>query len=80
MTRQILVDEEIVGDLARVAIDNGWAECIHAESVDQDGDGLDDLTVAQLKVKAAETKVDLGDASKKADIIAVLRAVQTAAE
>lgn len=33
---------------------------------------LDKLTVDQLKALAAERKIDLGDASKKADIIAAI--------
>lgn len=33
---------------------------------------LDAMTVSQLKELAAERKVDLGDATKKADIIAAL--------
>lgn len=42
---------------------------------------LADLTVAQLKAIAVERGVDLGDASKKADIVAALElAAEAAAE
>lgn len=45
-----------------------------------EGDGAADLavmTVAQLRDLAAERNVDLGDVTKKADIIAAIEAAQT---
>lgn len=39
-------------------------------------DGLDALTVDQLKTLAGEEKVDLGQAAKKEDMIAVIRATR----
>jgi len=37
-------------------------------------DGLDALTVDQLKALAGEEKIDLGQAAKKEDIVATIRA------
>lgn len=42
------------------------------------GGGMTDMTIAQLKELAAERGVDLGDATKKADIVAVLSAAPAA--
>ncbi len=39
--------------------------------------GLGEMTVAQLRDLAAERKIDLGDAAKKADIIAAIEAGKT---
>ena len=36
------------------------------------GSGLEDKTVAQLRAHAEENGIDLGDATKKADIIAAI--------
>ena len=41
---------------------------------DDDGDGLDEKTVDDLKTVAADEGVDLGSATKKADIIKAIRA------
>ena len=38
-----------------------------------DGDGLDGLTVAQLKTLAAEEEVDLGPAKRKAELVGAIR-------
>lgn len=51
-----------------------------AELETADGDDLAGKTVAELKVIAAERSVDLGDATKKADIIAALELAAEAAE
>ena len=40
--------------------------------------GLAEMTVAQLKDLAAERRIDLGEATKKADIIAAIEAGRTA--
>lgn len=40
------------------------------------GDGLDNETVADLKATAEAEGIDLGDATKKADIIAAIRAAR----
>lgn len=43
------------------------------EEVDgEEGDDLSKLSVAKLKALAAEEEIDLGDATKKADIIAAI--------
>jgi hypothetical protein len=41
---------------------------------------LDEQTVAELRATAAESGVDLGDATRKDDILAVLVAAQTESE
>lgn len=76
MTRCINVGETITGDLARVAVREGWAEVKEVEDEDrrEEGDGLDTKTVKELTAIAAKRQVDLGSASKKADILAALRA------
>ncbi|WP_138496340.1 hypothetical protein [Paenibacillus pinistramenti] len=37
---------------------------------------VEDMTVAELKAYAAEHQIDLGDAAKKEDILAKIKAVQ----
>lgn len=41
---------------------------------------LDNMTVAQLKALAEAEKIDLGDATKKADIVAAIELAQEAAD
>lgn len=43
------------------------------EELDENDDGLSKLSVAKLKDLAADEKIDLGDATKKADIIAAIQ-------
>lgn len=83
MTRQIDVGEEIEGDLATVAVDNGWAEEV------SDGEGaagldgepsITNLTVAELKALAAERNIDLSGAVKKAEIVAAILAIMEGAK
>lgn len=62
---------------AKRLVDLGLAEYVDEE--DADDDGLDDHKVDDLKKIAADEKVDLGDATKKADIVAAIRARRTAA-
>ena len=65
--------------------------CIKFELVDEEGqpsksskhnDGLDPMTVSQLRAMAAEEEIDLGSASRKDEIIKIIRStlVSTAAE
>jgi len=42
------------------------------------GDGLDNETVADLKATAEAEGIDLGEATKKADILAAIRAARAA--
>ncbi len=56
------IGDAVTGDLAKVAVREKWAT----------GEDLGSLTVAELKELAAERSVDLGDSTKKADIIAAL--------
>lgn len=77
LPRTIAVGETITGDLAKVAVREGWAEAGGRSPSGQD-DGkpaLAAMTLAQLKAFAQEHKIDLGGASKKA---AVLAAIETA--
>jgi hypothetical protein len=67
----------ITGDLAKVAIAEKWAvEVPPNEKFDQQPDNLEATlrryTVEHLVAMAKEKNVDLGDASKKADIVAAL--------
>lgn len=39
-----------------------------------DGDGLEDLTVAELRAKADELELEIGSGAKKADLVAAIRA------
>lgn len=43
------------------------------EELDENDDGLSKLSVAKLKELAADEEIDLGDATKKADIIAAIQ-------
>jgi len=44
-----------------------------AEAPIPDGDGLEDMTVGQLREYAEGNEIDLGEARKKDEIIAVIR-------
>lgn len=79
VSRQISVGEILTGDLAKVAIDNKWAKEVPPNTkpgVDEEESPLTKelkgRTVDELKAFAVEKKVELGDATKKAAIIAVL--------
>lgn len=73
LSRTIKVGEIIAGDLAAVAVREGWAEEEGAEGgVEDESVSIDGMTVNQLKAYAAENNIDLGDASKKDDIRAAI--------
>lgn len=77
VSRMIAVGEVIRGDLAKVAVENKWAKEVPpnekpANDADEQPKLLADLTVEQLKSLATERSIDLGDATKKADIIAAI--------
>lgn len=77
--RTIDVGETISGELAAVAVAEGWAEAESFHSPLDDGDGFSKMSIAAL-VDVAETEnIDLGDAKKKAEIIAAIRAARNAA-
>lgn len=80
MTRQFEVGDIVKGDLARVAVENEWAEEIEVTEPDDGAktNELAKLTVPQLKALAAERNVDLGGAEKKAEIVAALDAAAAA--
>lgn len=72
LARAIKVGEIIGGDLAAVAVREGWAVALPDEGPEPADDGLDAMTASQLKAFAAEHGIDLGDATKKADIRATI--------
>jgi hypothetical protein len=74
LSRTIKVDEVISGDLAAVAIREKWAVPeLDDPNVAHDGESaLDGMTTSQLKAFAAENGIDIGDATKKADIRAAI--------
>lgn len=75
LARTIVEGEVIFGDLARVAIEIGFAEEVkEGADVSPPEDGLDDLTIAELEALSTDRGVDLGTAKKKAEIVAALRA------
>lgn len=78
LPRQVLVGEVISGDLAAVAVREKWAEEVppneksevpakSAMQLELEGKKVEDLVLL-----AKEKSIDLGDATKKADIIAAL--------
>jgi hypothetical protein len=62
------VSEAVAKDLAKRGLIEGSA----APKKKAEPDGLEAMTVDQLKAHAAEKGFDLGDATKKADIIAAI--------
>lgn len=54
-------------------IENGSAELAEGLEDEDDGDGLDKIRVDDLKAIAKSEEIDLGDATRKADIIAAIR-------
>lgn len=63
------VDVELEAAERKVAEGTGWFEL--GEDA-EDGGSLSSLTIPELKALAASEGVDLGDASKKTDIIAAI--------
>lgn len=63
-------------DEAKRLVDLGLAEYVDEGDFD---DGLDDQKVEDLKKIVEDEGVDLGSATKKADIVAAIRAHRTAA-
>jgi hypothetical protein len=60
-------DDEVPADLAKLITNpKVWAE------TDAEGEPSEAWTVAQLKAYADEHSIDLGDATKKADILAAI--------
>ncbi|MGO6999009.1 hypothetical protein [Rhizobium leguminosarum] len=83
ITRMIKEGEIISGDLAKVAIGEGWAEEAADDAVadnSPDMPAFDDMNMGQLKAYAAERQIDLGTATRRAEIIAVLKAVRSGDE
>lgn len=84
LSRTIAVGETITGDLAAVAAREGWAdeEVLAPAKEEQPPSNaqaeLEAQTVDELKALAKERGVDLGEATRKADIVAALVAAPTA--
>lgn len=81
MTRIVEVGEVIEGELAAVAVREEWAEEVEEvealPKAEDNGDPQPDLgklTVDALTALAVERNIDLGGATKKADIIAAIEA------
>jgi len=75
ITRMIKEGEIISGDLAKVAVGEGWAEEVADDDVevdDREAPDFAEMNIGQLKAFAAERQIDLGAATRKAEIIAVL--------
>jgi hypothetical protein len=66
------------GESVEAEADAGTFETGYFEGSDGEG-GLDSLTVADLKALAEAEEIDLGDATKKADIIAAIELAREAA-
>jgi hypothetical protein len=77
--RTIKKGETITGDLARVAVEEKWATEIKDKAAGQAPPAaspalkpLGELSLDELKIFASEKKIDLGDATAPADIIAAI--------
>lgn len=78
-TLTFLPGDTVRGDLARVAVDNGWADFVNDEHRDGEKALLPDfeaMSVAELKDYAEGRAIALGTASKKAEIIEAIKAAQ----
>lgn len=73
LSRAIAVGETISGSLAAVAVANKWAEEVPPSGSTATKLDLAAMTVDALKALAAQNDIDLGDATKKADIIAAIQ-------
>jgi hypothetical protein len=61
--------------------DDEYQRLVDDKAIEEDeGDDFDAMTVAQLKERAEADGIDLGEATKKADIIAKIRAASVDAE
>ena len=82
-TEQIPVGDEIEGDLALVAIAQGWAKEIAGsgtESAEDVPDDLKDLKKDELIAVAESEVVDISDAKTKPKMIAAIVAKRNSAE
>ncbi|CAN5480273.1 hypothetical protein BH10PSE7_BH10PSE7_15430 [soil metagenome] len=72
-TRMIAVGETIEGDLAAVAVREGWAEEVkEPASPDIVLAELEKLSKAELEARAKDQSVDISKTKTKAEIIAAL--------
>lgn len=73
------VDVEISDAEAASAKKTGWFSRPKVEDDESDGPkGLEDHTVAELRALADAEQIDLGDVTKKADIVAAIELVREA--
>lgn len=73
----IKVGEIIHGELARVALEQKWAEEVAGEAAApgiKTEDDLSEYSVDELKTLARKRKVELGSARTKAEIVAAIQA------
>lgn len=75
--RTIAVGETIDGDLAEVAIRQGWATEVVATSgptasTQPARKPLAEMSLLELKTYAVDKRIDLGQARKHADVLAVI--------
>ncbi|MEI3850048.1 MULTISPECIES: hypothetical protein [unclassified Ensifer] len=76
--RNFEVGDTVEGDLAAVAVAEGWAEAEEGDDNGAGGVALDKMKVDELKAHAASLSIDLGEAKTKAEIIAVIVAAAAA--
>lgn len=79
LSRAIAIGETISGELAAVAVANKWAEEVPPSGSTSTKLDLAAMTVDALKALAAQNDIDLGDATKKADIIAAIQLAEEGA-
>jgi len=73
-TRTIEVGEIIDGELAEVAVREKWAEEVQDEQpAEAKEKKVEDMTVPELKALAEDKKIDLGAATKKGEILALVQ-------
>lgn len=71
--RHFAVGEEVEGQLAAVALANGWAE-----QMDEKPKSIAAMTLEELKAYAAANSIDLGTATKKDDVRAAIEKAEAA--
>lgn len=73
LSRTIAVGETISGELAVIAVREKWAAEVPPSGSTAPKLELSAMTIEALKALAAQNDIDLGDATKKADIIAAIQ-------
>lgn len=80
--RELPEGEIITGDLAAVAVREGWAEEVTSDDdvVDTETVDLDKMKKADLLAYAEARSIDLGEARTNAEMVAAIRAAEAAAD